>query len=326
VHVDPGSGEIECSGTAESPRPQHQNVRVQELELAFFADLPLIAIGVLMVLGGLGFKLTVAPFHMWAPDTYTGAPDTVAAFLGGVGKGLGVVAMLKVFLWALAPLESGWAPFVAGLAILTMTWGNLVAIRQDDIKRMLAYSSIAQAGYILIVLPVGTEYAIAGGVFHTLTNLLMKGGAFLVVAAFAMAGIGSKLQDYEGLGRRNPWLAAGLTVFLLSLAGLPPLGGFWSKFVLFSSAIEAGVGGSWLWWLAVAGIINSAISLFYYARWIRTMFADPEMHPVDVDVPTGLATAIGISLIGIVVVGLWVNPVVDWSLEAAQTLVPAMAG
>jgi NADH-quinone oxidoreductase subunit N len=291
--------------------------------LYLFMYEPIQAISVFMVLAGLGFKLTVAPFHMWAPDTYTGAPDTVASWLGGVGKGLGIVALLKVFLWALAPLETGWEPFVAGLAILTMTWGNLVAIRQDDIKRMLAYSSIAQAGYLLIVLPVGTSYAIAGGVFHTFTNLLMKGGAFLVVAAFAYAGIGTKLQDYEGLGRRNPFLAISLTVFLLSLAGIPPLGGFWSKFVLFSSAVDVGVGGSWLWWLAVAGVVNSAISLWYYARWIRTMFVETTMHPKEIELPAGITTAIAVCLVAIVAVGFAASPLIDWGLQAGEALLAA---
>lgn len=293
--------------------------------LALFIFQPILAIAVFMIIAGLGFKITMAPFHMWAPDTYEGAPDTVAAFLGGVGKGLGVVALFKVFLVALAPLETGWEPFIAVLAIVTMTWGNLVAIKQDDIKRMLAYSSIAQAGYILIVLPVGTEYAIAGGVFHTLTNLLMKGGAFLVVAAFASAGFGTTLQDYRGLGRKNPLLAIALSIFLLSLAGLPPLGGFWSKFVLFSSAVDPSVtgGASWLLWLAVAGALNSAISLYYYARWIRTMFTDTAIHPVKAHVPTTLALGIGISVIGIVGVGLWAEPVLDWSIQAAQALLAA---
>lgn len=291
--------------------------------LQLLAAEPIVAIAVFMVLAGLGFKFTVAPFHMWAPDVYTGAPDTVAAWLAGVGKGLGLVALLKVFLVALAPLSAGWEPFVAGLAILTMTWGNLVAIRQDDIKRMLAYSSVAQAGYILIVLPVGTGYAIAGGLFHTITNLLMKGGAFLVVAAFAAAGIGSRLQDYKGLAERNPWLAFALSVFLLSLAGIPPLGGFWSKFVLFSSAVDVGVGGSWLWWLAVAGVVNSAISLWYYARWIRAMYTHEATHPVEARIPAGLSAGIAVSLIGIVAVGFFANPVIDWSLEAAQALLSA---
>ena len=288
---------------------------------------PIISIGVFMILGGIGFKFTLAPFHMWAPDTYTGAPDTVSSFLAGVGKGLAVVAFYKVFFWALGPLEAGWAPFLAFLAILTMTWGNLVAIKQDNIKRMLAYSSIAQAGYILIVLPVGTEYAIAGGIFHTVTNLLMKGGAFLVVAALATAGIGSRIQDYEGIGRKNPLLGISLTIFLLSLAGLPPLGGFWSKFVLFSSAVEpavAGTGASWLVWLAVAGILNSVISLYYYARWIRAMYVENPIHPVKVRIPGGTATAIVLSLVGIIAVGLWANPMLDWSLEAARSLVAAI--
>ncbi len=292
-----------------------------------FIGQPIVAIGVFMLLGGIGFKFTMAPFHMWAPDTYTGAPDTVSSFLAGVGKGLGVVAMFKAFFWALGPLADAWVPFIAFLAVLTMTWGNLVAIRQDDIKRMLAYSSIAQAGYILIVLPVGTDLAIAGGVFHTLTNLLMKGGAFLVVAGLAAAGIGSQLKDYEGLGRKNPILALSLTVFLLSLAGLPPLGGFWSKFVLFSSAVDASLltgGSSWLIWLAVAGILNSVISLYYYVRWIRAMYADPAIHPIKVDIPAGTSVAIWVSVIGIIAVGLWANPVIDWSLEAARALATTM--
>ncbi len=288
--------------------------------LRMFISQPIVAIGVFMILAGIGFKFTVAPFHMWAPDVYTGAPDTVAAWLSGTGKGLGFTALLLVFLWPLGPIAGGWEPFVAGLAILTMTWGNLVAIRQDDIKRMLAYSSIAQAGYILIVLPVGTAYALGGGVFHTLTNLLMKGGAFLVVAAFATAGIGSKIGDYRGLADRNPFIAFAMVIFLLSLAGLPPLGGFWSKFVIFSSAVEVGLDGSWLWWLAVAGILNTAISLFYYARWIRAMYTDKATHPVESHIPGSLTAGIAVSMIAIIAVGLVAGPVIDWSIQAADAL------
>ncbi len=288
--------------------------------LQVFISQPIVAIGFFMILSGVGFKFTMAPFHMWAPDVYTGAPDTVAAWLGGVGFKFAFVALAKILLWAMGPISGGWIPFVAILAILTMTWGNLVALRQTDLKRMLAYSSIAHAGYILIVIPVATAYALGGGIFHTLANVLMKGGAFLGVAALATAGLGSTFKDAKGLSKTSPFLAFAITVFLLSMAGLPPLGGFWSKFVIFSSAVQAGLAGSWLWWLAVAGVVNTAISLWYYIRWIRVMYSEEPTHPVKVSLPGGLGAAIAVSLVGTVLVGFLAAPVIDWSTIAAEAL------
>lgn len=288
--------------------------------LQVFTSQPIVAIGVFMILGGIGFKFKMAPFHMWAPDVYTGAPDTVAAWLGGVGFMFTFVALAHVLIWAMAPISGGWVPFVAVLAIITMTWGNLTALRQTEFKRMLAYSSIAHAGYVLMVLPIGTAYALGGGIFHALTNVFMKGGAFLGVAALATAGIGSSLKDCRGLSARNPLLAFALTVFLLSMAGLPPLGGFWSKFVVFSSAVQSGLAGSWLWWLAVAGVVNTAISLWYYIRWVRVMYTGEPMHPIKARLPSGLNAAVMVSLVAIVLVGFLAAPVIDWSTIAAQTL------
>lgn len=288
--------------------------------LQVFISQPIVAIGVFMILGGIGFKFKMAPFHMWAPDVYTGAPDTVTAWLGGVGFMFTFVALAHVLIWAMAPISGGWVPFVAALAIITMTWGNLVALRQTDMKRMLAYSSIAHAGYILMVLPIGTAYALGGGIFHSFTNVLMKGGAFLGVAALATGGIGTTFKNCRGLSARNPLLAFAITVFLLSMAGLPPLGGFWSKFVIFSSAVQSGLGGTWLWWLAVAGIVNTAISLLYYIRWIRVMYSEEPMHATEVSLTGGLGAAVLVSLVAIVLVGFLAAPVIDWSTLAAEAL------
>ena len=279
-----------------------------------------------MLIAGLGFKIAAVPFHMWAPDVYEGAPTPISGLLAAASKKMGVAAMFKIFLVGIIVTKSDWDVAIAVIAIVTMTVGNLIAISQANIKRMLAYSSIAQAGYILIVLPVGTEYAVAGGLFHVLTHAFMKSGAFMVVAALAVRGVGERLDDYKGLSRRSPFLAVAMTLFLLSLAGIPPLAGFASKFVLFSSAVYASIdpGPSWLLWLAVAGVLNSALSLYYYARVIKNMYMEkgPEER---VTVPKMTGVAILIALIMTIVLGIYFDAVVELCQEAAGSLLQAVS-
>ncbi|UCE44609.1 MAG: NADH-quinone oxidoreductase subunit N [Methanobacteriota archaeon] len=279
-----------------------------------------------MLIAGLGFKIAAVPFHMWAPDVYEGAPTPISGLLAAASKKMGVAAMFKIFLVGIIVTKSDWDVAIAVIAIVTMTVGNLIAISQANIKRMLAYSSIAQAGYILIVLPVGTEYAVAGGLFHVLTHAFMKSGAFMVVAALAVRGVGERLDDYKGLSRRSPFLAVAMTLFLLSLAGIPPLAGFASKFVLFSSAVYASIdpGPSWLLWLAVAGVLNSALSLYYYARVIKKMYMEkgPEER---VTVPKMTGAAILIALIMTIVLGIYFDAVVELCQEAAGSLLQAVS-
>jgi NADH-quinone oxidoreductase subunit N len=210
---------------------------------------------------------------------------------------------------------------MAILAVVTMTVGNLVAVSQTSIKRMLAYSSIAQAGYILIALPVATEYAAVGGIFHILTHAFMKSGAFMVVAAMGAVAVGEKLDDFKGLTKRSPFLAISMTLFLLSLAGIPPLAGFASKFVLFSSAVYASFepGQDWLVLLAVAGVLNSALSLYYYARVIKYMYMEkgPEERIL---VKPWVRTAIIVAVVMTVLIGVLPDMFIDACEKAAEAV------
>lgn len=286
-------------------------------------------IAVVLLLAGLGFKVSAVPFHAWAPDVYSGAPVPVAGILASASKAMGFIAMFNVFLVGLTGAQANWQLAVALVAVVTMTVGNLVALQQANLRRMLAYSSIAQAGYLLIAVAVGTWYAVGGGIFHLLTNAAMKLGAFLVVGALLYAGIPDHVDGWRGLGKRAPVLAFAMTVFLLSMAGLPPFGGFASKFVLFSGAVDAGVAGggaTWLVWLAVAAVVNSAISLYYYLRVIRAMYVDapeatPDGAPAErVEVPAGTTVAVVVCLAAVLLMGLVPQPFIAAAMRAAQEL------
>jgi len=281
-------------------------------------------LALVMVIVGFGFKVAMVPFHSWAPDVYEGAPTTITAMLAAGSKKMGFVAMFKFFLIAMLAIKADWEIVVAILAIVTMTVGNLAALNQTSIKRMLAYSSIAQAGYILIAVAVGTEYAVTGGIFHILTHAFMKGGAFIVVATLATVAIGEKISDYKGLAKRSNFMAFSMTVLLFSLAGIPPLAGFASKVVLFSSPIMGTVEGSdWMIWLAVAGIINSAISLYYYARVVKYMYVDEleEGAPSEkLKLPKSMVAAVAICVVAIIGIGVFPEYFIQFCQDAAQAL------
>ncbi len=281
-------------------------------------------LALVMVIVGFGFKVAMVPFHSWAPDVYEGAPTTITAMLAAGSKKMGFVAMFKFFLIAMLAIKADWEIVVAVLAIVTMTVGNLAALNQTSIKRMLAYSSIAQAGYILIAVAVGTEYAVTGGIFHILTHAFMKGGAFIVVATLATVAIGERIADYKGLAKRSNFMAFSMTVLLFSLAGIPPLAGFASKVVLFSSPIMGTVEGSeWMIWLAVAGIINSAISLYYYARVVKYMYVDEleEGAPSEkLKLPKSMVAAVAICVVAIIGIGVFPEYFIQLCQEAAQAL------
>jgi len=294
---------------------------------------PIVLVGAVLAAAGLGFKITIVPFHNWAPDVYQGAPSPITAFLAGGSKKMGFAAVFKVFLVALVGIKVDWELALGLIAILTMTVGNVVAIAQKSIKRMLAYSSVAQAGYILIAVVVGTQFAVAGGLFHILTHSVMKAGAFLIVAAVAAWGIGDSVEHYRGLNRRSPLLAFTLAVLLLSLAGIPPLAGFASKFVLFSSAIDGAFdggrvvnGGGLLLSLAIAGIVNSAISLYYYARIIRYVYVEEPVAGLPTDRirlnPASYGAIVAV-LVVVLAAGLYPKSVLDFAFRAAEWLVPA---
>ncbi len=306
----------------------------------------LALLGYGFLIAGLAFKVTLVPFHAWAVDVYDGAPDDVSAFLAGGTKKIGVFAFFLVFIGPVLAVgtagASGYGLFggsvalgpsfqiaLGALAVLTMTVGNVLALLQKEMKRMLAYSSISQAGYMLIGIVIGTAPAIGGATLQVLAHVLMKTGAFLVVGAVAALGVGPLIDDWRGLGRTRPFLATSFALMLLSLAGVPLTIGFASKFVLFSAAVEA---RGWFIWLAVAGLLNSALSVFYYARVLKVMYFDPA--PAGASLPAGAvvggagppALAVGglgygraatIAIIAALIVGLGIYPQVV--LGAIQT-------
>jgi len=287
------------------------------------------AFGIAMItmIAGFGFKIAAVPFHMWAPDVYEGAATPVSMFLGTGSKKVGFVALFKVFL-VIFVAASSTAAFAteemqyifAIIAAVTMTVGNVVAISQNNIKRMLAYSSIAQAGYILIVMAVMSEYALASGMFHMFTHVFMKGGAFLIVGALITVGVGEKISDYQGLAKRAPFLALAMLLFLFSLAGIPPLAGFTSKFFLFSSAIyDGGVMTQWVW-LAFVAVLNSAISLYYYVRVVKAMYVEKGPTAEKIKIPKTFTAAILLCLVFVILLGVFPQLIMDFCVDAASAL------
>jgi len=268
----------------------------------------LLLVGAVLVLVGLGFKVAAVPFHMWTPDVYQGAPSSVVAFMSVGAKAGGFAALLRVFIAALPDLAASWAPLTIALAALTMTWGNVAAIVQGNIKRMLAYSSIAHAGYILMALPAASVPAVAPGavsaaLFYLFAYLFSNLGAWGVVLAVERTeGGGLQIDDYAGLSRRRPGLALAMGLFMLSLTGLPPTVGFVGKFFIFRAALDAGQIG-----LAVVGVLTSVVSAYYYLRVVVVMYmrsGEPETRSEG-----WLNATIGVAALATFVFGILPGPV-----------------
>ena len=262
---------------------------------------PLLLAGMFLLVVGFGFKVAIVPFHQWAPDVYEGAPTTIAAFISAGPKAAGFAAFLRIFMEALPNLQVEWSGVLILLAMLTMTVGNVIAIAQTNIKRMLAYSSIAHAGYVLIGLAAANNDGISSAMLYLLVYCVMNIGAFgAVILAKTEDGESLMISDYAGLGTRKPLLAMFMTVMLLSLAGFPPTAGFVGKFYIFKAAVGAGH-----IWLVIIGAINTAISAFYYLRVVVTMYMrepeeELEISPYASTLVVGLILAvIGVLLIGI---------------------------
>ena len=270
---------------------------------------PLLLAGMFLLIVGFGFKVAIVPFHQWAPDVYEGAPTTIAAFISAGPKAAGFAAFLRIFMEALPNLQVEWSGVIILLAMLTMTVGNVIAIAQTNIKRMLAYSSIAHAGYILIGLAAANNEGISSAMLYLLVYCVMNIGAFgAVILAKTADGESLMISDYAGLGLRKPLLAMFMTVMLLSLAGFPPTAGFVGKFYIFKAAVGAGH-----IWLVIIGAVNTAISAFYYLRVVVTMYMrepeeELEFSPYSSTLVIGLIiAAIGVLLIGILP-SLMLNP------------------
>lgn len=269
----------------------------------------LLLLAASLTIVGFGFKTAMVPFHLWVPDVYDGAPTPVAAWLSVASKSAGFAAFVRVLVAAL-PVES-WAPALAVLSAVTMTVGNVIAIPQSNIKRMLAYSSVAHAGYVLMGLasyrgglPIATspagggaqgpgDWSLQGTAIYLITYLFMNLGAFAVVVQFYETNRSHRIEDYAGLAQRSPGLALLMTFFLLSLGGIPPTAGFFGKLMLFGAAIQAH-----LVWLAVVGIINVVISIYYYWNVVRCMYLLPPRTTTHVPTSAGVRTALALSVLG----------------------------
>ena len=287
-------------------------------------DANLIPIGLLavgMFIAGFGFKMGLVPFHMWLPDTYEGAPPTIATLLAAGTKKAGFAAALRVIVMGTVALSLDWTLALGIIAVMTMTVGNIAAIMQKNLARMLAYSSIGHAGYILIGLSIApfSTIGLQGSMFHILNHAVMKGAAFIAVAGIVTALAITHVDNLKGLARRMPITSLGLVISLLALAGVPPLSGFWSKLMLFGAAIDSGTVVWWGPWLAVAGVLNSALSLAYYGWIIRKMYFEGEKEK-RIKEPKSIIAIMAFSIIFMVTIGVFPEPIIQFTEFATPAI------
>ncbi|MBE3597695.1 MAG: NADH-quinone oxidoreductase subunit N [Limnochordaceae bacterium] len=283
-------------------------------------------VGMWFLAVGFGFKVAAVPFHMWAPDVYHGAPTPVAALLIAGSEAAAFSALIRVFNDAFAPLAADWRAVFTVLAVATMTYGNAVALVQTSAKRMMAYSAIAQAGYVLVGMAVGTPEAVSAMLYYLLAYAFMVLGTFAVIAWLSLSRPDEMLDDFQGLGRRVPWVAALTVLLMLSFIGIPPTAGFAGKFYLIKSAVSAG-----MVWLAVVMVVNSAISAGYYYGIVRRMYLEGDAvrertamqqaaPGAASSMPLPMQLALVISAAATVLLLLFPQPILDW-LGQAQHVV-----
>lgn len=274
---------------------------------------------VALVTVGLGFKLAIVPFHFWAPDVYQGSPTPVAGFLSTASKAAGFAVIVRFFFVAFPDFAPSWTLILAALSAITMTVGNLLAISQTNVKRLLAYSSIAHAGYALIGVVAFSQLGAASVVFYLAAYIVTNLLAFGVVMAFSCVTGLEELKDYAGMSRRNPWLALMMLAAFLSLTGMPPFGGFVGKFFVFAAGVQAGYT-----WLVIVGILNSIIGVYYYLNAMKYVYLyrmpneDEENHPIPLTRPYAIALAV--LALGVILIGTLFAPWFSWSDAAALNL------
>jgi NADH-quinone oxidoreductase subunit N len=268
--------------------------------------------GVILVLIGFGFKVAAVPFHTWVPDVYQGAPTPVTAFFSVAPKAAGFAVILRVFVFGFSSIEQLSIVFWV-LAVLTMSVGNVLALRQDNVKRMLAYSSIAHAGYVLVAITVGGPDAVSAAIFYLAAYTMFNLGAFAVVAIMeTRTGMESDFSELAGLSKIHPFLAATLALFMFALAGFPPTVGFFGKFYIFSAAVQAN-----LIWLAVIGVMNSFVSVYYYLRVVKVSYFDTtETMPAKVNLTPSIVVALVITVIGTLGLGFFPHQLLQLSQAA----------
>jgi NADH-quinone oxidoreductase subunit N len=281
----------------------------------------LVVPATIMALAGLGFKIALVPFHQWSPDAYEGAPTPVTAFLSVGPKAAGFAVLMRFLLTALPDFHVSWSAVLAGISIVTMSLGNLVALWQTNVKRLFAYSSIAQAGYMLIGLAALAPQAeswttgLNGLLLYLFAYLFTNLGAFAVVIAIENRTGSANLSDFDGLIRRSPFLTVAMFVFLLSLIGIPPTGGFIGKLFVFGAAVQ-----SQMILLAVVGVLNSVISVYYYFKIMRPMLFIQAEDAESIRVTTPMGLVVGVSAVMVLVIALYAEPFIRLATESVQML------
>ncbi|HJY26436.1 MAG TPA: NADH-quinone oxidoreductase subunit N, partial [Pyrinomonadaceae bacterium] len=286
--------------------------------------MPLFFLGEYFILVALAFKVAVVPFHMWAPDVYEGAPTSVTAFLSTGSKAASFALYARIFSEALGGMREDWAPLLGLVAAITIMVGNWAAVTQENSKRLLAYSSISNAGYLLLALVADNEFGRIGLIIYLFVYTLMNMGAFGVIISLRRRGIiGDNVDDLTGLGQKAPLMAAMMAIFMLSLGGLPMTGGFIGKYFLFGGLLQRGAtdGKSWYYWLAGWAILNTVVSFYYYVRFIKVMYlGDRIADNKPLALSPALQVALAVSVVGVIVVGLYPQPLI----ALAQNLLPSL--
>jgi NADH-quinone oxidoreductase subunit N len=277
---------------------------------------PRLVLAVVLVVAGMGFKIAAVPFHMWAPDVYEGAPTPITAFLSVGSKAASFAMLLRIFVEGLPSLDAEWRLLFQVLAILTMTGGNIAALTQSNLKRMLAYSSIAHAGYLLIGVVVGTSRGITAMLVYLFIYSFMQMGAFAVIVMMRRKdAIGDELKDLSGLAFRQPFAAFAMLLFMLSLGGIPPTAGFMGKFWLFSAAID-----QHYYWLAVIGVLNSAISLYYYVRIVVFMYLKKETTGSEPVATPAIMFTLALAVAATIILGVYPRMLFEVAEASARTI------
>ena len=275
----------------------------------------ILLLGMILTLGGLGFKIAAFPFHMWVPDTYEAASTPFVAWLSVAPKAAGFIVMFRLYLEGLGDRVLVWVPIVAALAAITIVGGNLMAIPQQNVKRLLAYSGIAHIGYMLVGFAAVSATGVAMMLFYLVAYLFGNMGAFLVVEAVSQSEGSDSIAAYRGLAQRSPVLALSMLLFLLSLGGIPFVAGFWAKLYVFWAAAERG-----LYWLVLLGAILTVVALFYYLLVAKRMYIDAPATTTPVPVTPFLTLSIFLCVVGVVGMGIYPKPFVMAALRAAAPL------
>lgn len=286
---------------------------------------PILLLGMIALAAGMFFKIAAVPFHMWAPDAYEGAPTSVTAFLSTGSKAASFALFARIFMEALPSMRVDWAPLLGLVAAITIMVGNWAAVTQENSKRLLAYSSISNAGYLLLGLVAGNVYGYMGLLIYLLVYTLMNMGAFGIIISLRRRGIiGDNVDDMTGLAQKAPGMAAMMAIFMLSLGGLPMTGGFIGKYFLFGGLLQRGQadGKNWYYWLAIWAIINTVVSFYYYVRFIKVMYlGDRVADSQPLELSPALRTALIASVAGIIFIGVYPQPVIN----LAQKLIAPLA-